>query len=81
MAYANCLDAAGDHDRAIEQNVEAIRVYTPCFLRLPQGFADRARAMCVEYVDRCARLQREPDAELLGSIVEVLQGMQEDKEG
>jgi tetratricopeptide (TPR) repeat protein len=76
MAFANCLDAAGDHDRAIEQNREAIKAYTPCFLALPEAFADRARAMCAEYLKRCEKLGRESDGELLGPIVEVLRRMQ-----
>ena len=37
--------------------------------------------MCAEYLERCEKVGREPDAELLGPIVEVLQRMQEGSEG
>jgi hypothetical protein len=33
--------------------------------------------MYQQYIERCEKLGREPDSELLGPIVEVLQRMQE----
>jgi tetratricopeptide (TPR) repeat protein len=81
MAYANCLDAAGADDTAIEQNREAIEVYTPCFMALPAAFADRAQAMCAEYLTRCEKLGREPDMDLLGPIAAVLVRMQDGSVG
>ena len=37
--------------------------------------------MTRNYLERCEEVGREPDAELLGPIVEVLQRMQEGSEG
>lgn len=76
MAFANCLDAIGDHDRATEQNRKAIEAYTPCLLALPEAFADRVGLMAAEYLARCGKLGRAPDAELLGPILELLERMQ-----
>ena len=35
--------------------------------------------MCRQYIERCEKLGREPDAGLLGPIAEVVQRMQEDR--
>ena len=37
--------------------------------------------MCQQYLERCEEVGQEPDAELLGPILEVLERMQEESEG
>jgi tetratricopeptide (TPR) repeat protein len=73
---ANCLEENGQLDVALERNREAIENYAPFFLAQPQAFVHWMVPMCQQYVERCEKLGREPDGELLGPIVEVLEGMQ-----
>ena len=53
--------------------------------RCREAWAGRALTIGRDYVRRCQKLGREPDMELLGPILEVLQRMQEgpadDEEG
>ncbi len=56
-----------------------MRLCRPFFLAHPPAFAHWMVPMCQQYIERCEKLGREPDAELLGPIAEVLQRMQEDR--
>jgi tetratricopeptide (TPR) repeat protein len=78
MALANVLDAAGLVERAIDSNCEAITIYTAFVSAHPYAFGDRGLAMCREYLERCEKLGREPDVELLAPIVEALMRLQEE---
>jgi tetratricopeptide (TPR) repeat protein len=76
-ALANQFEENGQIEAAFEQNREAIEIYAPFFLAQPKAFVHWMLPMCRQYIERCEKLGREPDGELLGPIVEVLQRMQE----
>jgi tetratricopeptide (TPR) repeat protein len=69
---ANCLEATGRDDDALAANQEAIDTLRPPFLAVPPAFAHWMLPMCQQYFERCERLGREPDGELLAPIVEAL---------
>jgi hypothetical protein len=73
---AKCLDANGDLASALEQNQKAIEIYRPYFLAQPPAFAHRMMLVCRQYIESCKKLGREPDANLLTPILEVLRRMQ-----
>ncbi|MFQ5342117.1 MAG: CHAT domain-containing protein [Anaerolineae bacterium] len=68
------LDRPKDALRAYE---EAVRTLAPYFLRLPAAFVSRMEYMAHDYIEACQTAGREPDGELLGPVVEVLQGLAE----
>jgi tetratricopeptide (TPR) repeat protein len=70
---ANCFEQNDQLEAALERNREAIENYAPFFLAQPQAFVHWMVPMCQQYVERCEKLGREPDGELLGPIFEVLQ--------
>ena len=72
---ANCLEAVERASDALDANREAIAALRAPFLARPAAFAHWMAPMCRQYIERCEKLGREPDAELLGPIVEVLQQM------
>ncbi len=74
---ANCFEENGQIEEAFERNREAIENYAPFFLAQPRAFVHWMVPMCQLYIGRCEKLGREPDMELLGPIVEVLQRLQE----
>ena len=73
------LDATDDLAGALERNREAIEIYRPYFLAQPEAFIHWMVPMRQQYLERCEKLGREPDQELLAPITEVLQRMQEPK--
>ena len=74
---ANCLEENGDLPGALERSREAIEIYRPYFLAQPLAFVHWMVPMRRQYIERCEKLGREPDAELLAPIAAVLQEMQE----
>ena len=76
---ANALDAADRAPEARDVDREAIATLSGPFLAQPPAFAHRMVPMCQQYLERCEKLGRESDAELLGPIAETLQRMQEDR--
>jgi len=71
---ADALDRVGE---ALEANQEAIVTLAPAFLAQPPAFAHWMRPMCGQYVERCEKLGREPDWELLAPIAVALQRLEE----
>ncbi len=69
-------DEAGQTAVAISFDVEAIRAISGPFLALPGAHADLTMVYVRDYLGRCDKLGTEPDAALLGPIVEVLQRLQ-----
>ena len=74
---ANALEAADRPSEAVDVNREAIATLSGPFLAQPPAFAHWMVPMCRQYIERCEKLGREPDAELLGPIAEALQRLQE----
>jgi tetratricopeptide (TPR) repeat protein len=72
---ANCLEAVEQSSEALAANREAIALLRAPFLRHPAAFAHWMAPMCELYIGRCETLGQEPDAELLGPVVEALQRM------
>ena len=70
---ADRLDEKGDLAGAVGANAEAIGVLAGPFLQLPAAFAPRMEPMIRDYVQRCEKAQREPDAELLAPVRAALQ--------
>jgi hypothetical protein len=73
---ANCLEALDRHEEALTSNVEAIETLRPTFLVQPMAVIHWMQPMCVQYLQRAEKLGTEPDAGLLGPIVEVFQALQ-----
>ena len=73
---ANCLEALDHLDEALASNVEAIEALRPTFLAHPMAVIHWIQPMCVQYLQRAEKLGVEPDAELLGPIVDVFQALQ-----
>jgi tetratricopeptide (TPR) repeat protein len=68
-----CLSEVKRSQEALEAYEEAVRGLAPFFLQLPAAFADRMSYMARDYSDACQAAGREPDWELLGPVVEVLE--------
>ena len=76
----NLGDRLAELDRpkdALMAYEEAVRTLAPFFLRLPAAFASRMEYMARDYLEACQTLSQEPDGDLLGPVVEVLQGLAE----
>ena len=69
MVRALCLDAADQPAPALADNVEAIGVLTPAFVRLPPAFAQLMGAMVSAYRQRCEKHGTEPDQALLTPVI------------
>jgi tetratricopeptide (TPR) repeat protein len=74
---ANALEATDRASEAVDVNREAIATLSEPFVAHPPAFAHWMVPMCQQYIERCEKLGREPDAELLGPIAEALQRLQE----
>ncbi|RUQ61991.1 tetratricopeptide repeat protein [Azospirillum doebereinerae] len=62
---ANCWDGLGDGAAALEADREAIATLSAPFLQFPPAFADLMRAIARQYIQRCERLERGSDKNLL----------------
>ncbi|MFQ5613587.1 MAG: hypothetical protein ACE5H9_15795, partial [Anaerolineae bacterium] len=71
------LSEGGSPEEALGAYEEAVRTLAPFFLRLPAAFAGRIEYMARDYLEACQTLSQEPDGELLGPVVEVLQELAE----
>ncbi len=80
-ARANCLEASDRADEALASNAEAIGCLSPAFAQHPAAFAYRMVPMIRQYLERCERLGREPDAAVLGPAIAVLERQQADEQG
>jgi len=80
LTLAICLGALDRVGEALESNHEAIVTLAPSFLTRPAAFAHWMAPMCDQYLERCAKLGREPDEELLAPIAEALQRLNEGAE-
>ncbi|AWB07516.1 hypothetical protein A6A40_21065 (plasmid) [Azospirillum humicireducens] len=77
---ADCRDGLGDGAGALEADREAIAALSSLFLQLPQAFAGLMGAIVQQHIERCERLEQEPDVRLLMPIVEVFQRLQNESE-
>jgi len=71
---ANCLDTLDRSAEALAANVEAITTLSEALIEQPAAFGHWMVQMVQQYRERCKRLGRSPDMELLGSVVAILQG-------
>jgi hypothetical protein len=55
----------------------ALRLLTPFFQQLPLVHAGLMAAICREYVDDMAALDREPDLELLAPVIAIFEKSQQ----
>jgi len=74
---AGRLDEAGDLAAGMAANAEAIAVQRIPFLQLPRAFKAVMDEMVRQYLQRCERLERKPDANLLAPILIVLKSLQQ----
>ncbi|WP_459864135.1 tetratricopeptide repeat protein [Endothiovibrio diazotrophicus] len=63
----------GGHEEALAAFAEGIERLTPYLQRLPAAFVPLMRVLVSLYREQCERLEREPDAALLGPAAEVFQ--------
>jgi tetratricopeptide (TPR) repeat protein len=66
------LMAAGRKKAALESAAEGLQVLRPAFLTLPQAHARLMGALCGGYLALSKELGREPRADILGPVLEVL---------
>ncbi len=71
-ARGGVLRDLGRHTGAAETFAEGIRTIAPMFMALPEAFAGLAADLLRDYVDSAREGGLEPDADLLGPIVEKL---------
>ncbi|MBW4093536.1 MAG: tetratricopeptide repeat protein [Proteobacteria bacterium] len=76
---AGHLDETGDPPAGVAANAEAIAVLTPAFLLVPAAFAPRMEGMVREYVERCEKLKRAPDADLLAPVLAAFASLQNEQ--
>jgi hypothetical protein len=65
---------------ALESNIEGVVNLYPAFVEHPAAFSQWMVPMVQQYLDRCKRLSREPDVDILRPIVAILQGQQSETE-
>jgi tetratricopeptide (TPR) repeat protein len=71
---ANCLDALNRSAEALTANIEAITTLSEAFIEHRAAFGHWMDPMVQQYRERCERLGRSPDMELLGPVIAILQG-------
>jgi tetratricopeptide (TPR) repeat protein len=75
MVLSQCLDQSDCPDDGIAANSEAIATLSPMFQRVPTAFAQLIGSMARDYLERCKKLDREPDEALLAPVVAVFQAL------
>jgi hypothetical protein len=79
---ADCLDALKQAEEALQTNVAAIANLSHAFVQHPVAYRHWMNAMLQQYVQRCERLQRPLDEDLLGPVIGILhlqnQNLEED---
>ncbi|MFQ5401810.1 MAG: hypothetical protein ACE5E7_19710, partial [Anaerolineae bacterium] len=73
-AHGSVLRGLERYAEAVESFGDGVRVLTPFFLRLSQAFTGLMGALVSEYLNACQAAGQEPDGELLGPVLELLQG-------
>ena len=73
---ADRIDENGDPPGGVGANAEAIAVLAVPFQQLPTAHAPRMAGMLQEYIQRCQKLEREPDMELLTPVLSVFELLQ-----
>jgi tetratricopeptide (TPR) repeat protein len=77
---ATILYKIGRSEDSLSVSEEAVKSLEPSFTALPAAFAHQMGPICQQYVQRCKKVGREPDVELLAPIAGVLQRMQQASE-
>ncbi len=80
MVQARCLDATDQPVQALADNVEAISLLAPAFVRLPQAFAQLMGVMVRDYLERCEKRGVEPDQALLAPVIAAFKRLQDPSE-
>jgi tetratricopeptide (TPR) repeat protein len=78
---ANCLDARDRRADAGAADAEAIGALAGHFATLPAAFGRLMQVLARNYQTRCEALGVEPDAELLGPVVEVFERLRAEGAG
>ena len=78
---ANCLGAVGRQADALAADVEAIRTLSPAFIQNPAAFGHWMGPMVEQYQQRCERLGRSLDMELLGPVLTILEKPKQENRG
>lgn len=73
-ALGNTYEGLGNIVEACKTIEEGLRVIAPLVAQHPQAFEQLVRHMATQYLERCQKLDLEPDQQLLGMIVAALQG-------
>ncbi len=79
--YTDVLISLERKEDAFAAITEAITLLRPHFLALPPATAKWMAMHCRRYVSLCEELGKDPDAELLGPIIEAIQEMNSSGEG
>ena len=67
-------------DLAIVTLAEALQLLTPMFLKLPAAMFEMMDGILLSYRAQCAAVGREPDMELLGPVLAVVEKMKQQEE-
>jgi tetratricopeptide (TPR) repeat protein len=73
---ADRLEEAGRLEDAIAADEEAVLTMAPTFLGHPQAWSGRMIAIARDYLRRGEALGREPNAEMLGPVLQTLRALQ-----
>jgi tetratricopeptide (TPR) repeat protein len=76
---AGRLDENGNAAGGVAANAEAIAVLREPLLRRPAAFAPHMAGLVREYRERCKKLGREPDGELLAPVLAALQALDRER--
>lgn len=68
-ALGNTQEGLGQVTQACASIEEGLRVIAPLVALHPQAFDQLVRHMATQYIERCEKLGREPDSEILGQIM------------
>ena len=78
-ALGSVLSGLERQEEAAERFAEGLRLMAPLFAKLPQAFAGLTVQLAQVYFSACQQAEIEPDAELLGPILEKLQELQSEE--
>jgi len=74
---ADCLEGVERLEEANHADAEAVAVLSPYSIAEPRAFAGRLAPIVLCYLQRCEKLGRAPDMELVGPILAVFKKLQE----
>ena len=75
---ANCLDSMERGVDALRSNIDAISTLKRSFLKYPPSYIQWMFPMCQQYIQRCHKLGKSPDEDLLKPIAEAMQAMEKE---